>query len=92
MEQYQAIFGKASERKNNGGLKMSEIKQWESYPLMLSVDQVSEILQLGKWTTYGLVHRNDFPAVRIGQHKIRVNRDELKSWIARQRGSVNGDS
>lgn len=48
---------------------MSELKQWETYPLMLSVDQVSEILQLGKWTTYGLVHRNDFPAIRIGQQK-----------------------
>ena len=70
---------------------MNAVKRWEEYPLMLNVDQVSEILQMGKWTTYSLVHRNDFPAVRIGHHKIRVNRDELKGWISRQKGSVNCD-
>lgn len=63
------------------------VKKWDDYPIMLNVDQLGEILQMGKWTTYSLVHRDDFPAVRIGKHKIRINRDELKKWINNQKGT-----
>ena len=62
---------------------------WDKYPIMLSVLQVAEILQMGKWTTYNLVHREDFPAIRIGQHKIRVNKEALKNWIEKQKGTIN---
>ena len=64
------------------------MKKWDEYPIMLNVTQVGEILQMGKWTTYSLVHRDDFPAVRIGKHKIRINRDELKNWIINQKGTI----
>jgi len=63
------------------------MKNWDEYPIMLSVAQAGEILQMGKWTTYALVHRDDFPAIRVGKHKIRINRDELKKWIINQKGT-----
>ena len=63
-------------------------KNWNDYPIMLSVPQVAEILRMGKWSAYLLAHREDFPAVRIGKHKIRVNRDELKVWIEKQKGTI----
>lgn len=77
-------------REQKGGEIMSDsnAKSWEQYPLMLNVEQVGEILQMGKWTAYSLVHRADFPAVRIGKHKIRINRDELKKWLNEQRGKI----
>ena len=62
---------------------------WDQYPIMLSVLQVAEILQMGKWTAYNLVHREDFPAIRIGQHKIRVNKEALKNWIEKQKGTID---
>lgn len=62
---------------------------WDKYPIMLSVQQVAEILQMGKWTAYNLVHMEDFPAIRIGQHKIRVNKEALKNWIEKQKGTIN---
>ena len=61
---------------------------WTNYPIMLSVTQVAEILQMGKWTAYNLVHREDFPAIRIGKHKIRINKEDLKKWIENQKGTI----
>lgn len=63
-------------------------RNWHEFPIMLSVAQVAEILQMGKWTAYNLVHREDFPAIRIGQHKIRVNKEALKNWIENQKGTI----
>ena len=62
---------------------------WNEYPIMLSVVQVAAILQMGKWSAYCLVHREDFPAVRIGKHKIRVNKEALKNWIEKQKGTID---
>ena len=63
-------------------------RDWNAYPIMLSVAQVAEILQMGKWSAYSLAHREDFPAVRIGKHKIRVNKEALKNWIEKQKGTM----
>ena len=66
-------------------------RNWNEFPIMLSVAQVAEILQMGKWTAYNLVHRKDFPAIRIGQHKIRVNKEALKHWIDNQKGTIENE-
>ena len=63
-------------------------QDWTNYPIMISVAQVAEILQMGKWTAYNLVHREDFPAIRIGKHKIRINKEDLKKWIENQKGTI----
>ena len=63
-------------------------RNWNDYPIMLSVPQVAEVLQLGKWSAYNLAHREDFPAIRIGKHKIRVNKEALKVWIEKQKGTM----
>jgi len=51
--------------------------------LLLTVAETAELLRIGKNTAYELVHRQDFPAVRIGR-VIRVPKDALLKWIEKQ--------
>lgn len=50
---------------------------------LLKVNEVAEILGLGRLSTYQLCHRADFPALRLGR-AIRVPADALDEWIRRQ--------
>jgi excisionase family DNA binding protein len=55
-------------------------KTKEDYPMVLTVNEVREILRIGKRVAYELMDRDDFPTVRIGKLK-RVNRDEFLKWL-----------
>jgi excisionase family DNA binding protein len=52
-------------------------------PAMLRMSDVQRFLGLSRPTTYELVHRRGFPAVRFGR-VIRVPRDAFLAWIACQ--------
>lgn len=54
-------------------------------PLLLTVDQTAEILQLGRDKVYDLCHRADFPSIRFGW-SIRINRDGLQIWLNKHNG------
>lgn len=60
---------------------------YDSLPLLLTVEQVSGLLQLGRDTTYTLCHRQDFPAIRVGR-SIRINREQLQSWLNENNGGI----
>ena len=50
----------------------------------ITVYQLAEILNIGRYTAYELCHRCDFyPAFRIGR-KILVNMDKLNQWLEEQ--------
>jgi excisionase family DNA binding protein len=55
-------------------------KTKDDYPMILTVNEVMEILRIGKRVAYELMSRKDFPTVRIGRLK-RVNRDSFFEWI-----------
>lgn len=48
--------------------------------LTLSVPETAKELGVSVKTAYDLVHRADFPTIRIGQ-RIRINREGLRKWI-----------
>ena len=55
--------------------------------LTLSVEEMGELLGVSRLVAYNLVHRADFPTLRIGK-RILVPKKQLEAWMDRQ---VNGD-
>lgn len=56
-------------------------------PLLLTVPQAAELLQLGRDTVYQLTHRNDFPCIRLGR-SVRINRVGLQNWLNEHNGGI----
>jgi excisionase family DNA binding protein len=54
-------------------------------PLVLTVSDIQRMLGISRVTAYELVHRQDFPIVRIGR-VIRVPRDAFLRWLETQAG------
>lgn len=59
----------------------------KDHPLLLTVPQTAELLQIGRETAYQLTHREDFPAIRIGR-SVRINREGLQRWLDNNNGGV----
>ena len=58
-----------------------EYTDMKQLPLVLSVDQVSSVLQLGKTTTYALIRSGRIKSNRIG-HQIRISKAALLEFLA----------
>ncbi len=50
-------------------------------PLTLKVEQVAEILQVGRNTAYSLTRQKGFPAVRVGEKRVVIPRDRFLQWL-----------
>lgn len=57
----------------------------ETLPPVLNATQVSEVLGISRAGAYNLLHREDFPTLRIGKRML-VPRDKLIAWIDRNTG------
>jgi excisionase family DNA binding protein len=57
-----------------------------AHPMLLTVKDVEDELQLGRTRTYELVRSGELPVVRIGR-AVRVPRDSLRRWIE-ERASI----
>ena len=57
----------------------------EELPLVLKVKHLQAILNCSRVAVYQLVHRRDFPALRMGK-SIRVPRDQFFKWMEQQAG------
>ena len=55
-------------------------KSFDEMPLMLNVVQVAAVLGISRAGAYELVHREGFPALKIG-NRIVVPKDKLQEWI-----------
>ena len=53
---------------------------FDSMPLVLSVEDVADTLAIGRNKTYGLVNSGTIKALKIGQH-YRVPREEFIDFI-----------
>lgn len=62
-------------------------KDVKDIPLLLTVPQAAELLQLGQDAVYTLCHRPDFPAIRIGR-TVRINRTGLQDWLDKNNGGI----
>ena len=52
----------------------------ESLPLALSVDDLMDILNVGKNTAYSLVKSGQLRSIRIGR-QLRIPRDALREFL-----------
>ena len=57
----------------------------QEQPVLLTVEQVCRIINLGRSKTYELIAANLIPSISIGRSR-RVLRQDLMAWIERQRG------
>lgn len=55
-------------------------KEETEIPLVLTVEQVRDILQIGTTSAYDLFNSGVFPVVRIGR-QMRVARSEFLKWL-----------
>lgn len=59
----------------------------DQLPLALSADDIAEVLGISRANAYVLMHRKDFPTIKIGK-RMTVPKDKLIEWIEHQ---VNKD-
>ena len=53
---------------------------YEQLPLILTVEDITKILGIGKNTAYDLIRCGKIRSVRIG-HKIRISKDALLEFL-----------
>ncbi len=51
--------------------------------MLLTVREAAETLGISRATVYTLIHRDDFPSIRIGS-KILINAKKLQEWVDNQ--------
>lgn len=61
-------------------------KSFDELPIMLSVNQLANVLGISRTSSYDLVRSKDFPSITIGS-RIVVPKDELMIWIQNQLNS-----
>ena len=52
--------------------------------LVMTMSDVARFLRISRTSAYELLHRPDFPALRLGR-RVRVMRDDLEQWLRAQR-------
>lgn len=55
--------------------------------MTLTVKEMAEMFNVSMPTAYALVHREDFPTIRMGK-KILVNAEGLQRWLDDHTGMV----
>ncbi len=62
-----------------------------SYPKVLRVKDVQEILQIGQVAAYRLIHSGEFPVIRVGR-SYRIPAEEFYLWMRTNFGPVSYSS
>ncbi len=57
------------------------MNSFNDLPLVLKVEQIAEILQVGRNTAYNLTRQAGFPAVRVGEKRVVIPRDRFLQWL-----------
>lgn len=60
----------------------------EQVPLILSVNDVADILGLSRAYAYNLFHTAGFPAIRIGK-RMMVRKEKFYEWLLAQEQEVH---
>ena len=58
----------------------------DQLPLSLNADDIAEVLNISRGNAYTLLHREDFPTIRIGKRMV-APRDRFIEWMQEH---VNG--
>ena len=71
-------------------MKRSKYNSFNELPLMLTVQDVADVLGIGLAHAYEVAHRQDFPTITLGS-RIIVPRDKFMAWIDEQAAKKNGN-
>ena len=55
--------------------------------LCITVEEMGELLGIGRSKAYEVARRADFPAIRLGR-KLLISVKGLEEWVARQSGEM----
>ena len=58
-------------------------KTMDELPLILTVEDVQNILRIGRNTAYGLARSGQLPSIRIGR-QVRITKDALDRYLSAQ--------
>lgn len=62
--------------------QVSQRLSYDDLPLVLSVDDLMEVLAIGRNTAYEIIRSGQIRSVRIGK-QIRIPRDALEEFLAK---------
>lgn len=68
-------------------LNEQEETDLNSYPIILTAVEISEILRISKPSAYALMDKTDFPLIKIGRCK-RVLREQFIRWLSSHNKSI----
>lgn len=51
-----------------------------SEPLLLTIEDVQNVIQLGRTKVYELIRTGQLPVIRIGR-SVRIRREVLERWL-----------
>lgn len=71
------------ERIDSATPAVQPVKNIGQRKMLLTVREATETLEPSRATVYTLIHRDDFPSVRIGS-KILINTKKLQKWVDNQ--------
>lgn len=66
------------------------VKEEKDYPLLLTADHISEVLQISKRKSYEIMEEKGFPLLKLGRLK-RAPREDFFKWIRGQYVKVDLD-
>ena len=61
-------------------MKESIYKSYDELPLFLNAEIVSKLLGISSTTVYELMHKKDFPVLKLG-NRLVVPKDKFKEWV-----------
>jgi len=67
------------------GFDCTDVVNYQELPVALTVSEVQKVLRISRGGAYQLIHREDFPTVKIGRRYI-IPRDKFIEWLEEQAG------
>ena len=69
----------------SGGVSLKEsiYKNYDELPLFLNAELVGKVLGVSSTTAYEVMHREDFPSMRVGNRLI-VPKEKFREWVNSQ--------
>ena len=66
-------------------MKESIYKSYDELPLFLNAEIVSKLLGISSTTVYELMHKKDFPVLKLG-NRLVVPKEKFKEWVEKNSG------
>lgn len=67
-------------------MKQSVYKSYDELPLFFNAELVGKVLGISSTSTYELMHRDDFPSIKIGSDSLYRKKNSLNGSTHRRKG------